>query len=177
MHIPNLEDPADALAVWLCLEVLPHERDARRWLQRSGLRVDADDIIQEAYARIAALDNVGHIRSGRAYFLTAVRSIALQQLRRSKIVELRPFCDVPEVSIMDDSPGQEAVVWAEREAGRLIQTLPERCRSIFRMCRLDGYTQKETATALGLSEGVVEKQMAKAMAVLTTRFGREDSEP
>ena len=173
MPLPEPGGCSETIADWVCLEILPYEREVRRWLQKSRLPVEADDIIQEAYARIAALDSVAHIRNGRAYFLTTVRSVVFQHLRRSKVVRMDSFAELPPQDVRDDQPGPEAIVWSRREVQRLMLSLPERCRTIFHLCRIKGYTQKEAAEALGLSENVVEKQVARAMEVLTTRFGRD----
>jgi RNA polymerase sigma-70 factor (ECF subfamily) len=43
--------------------VLPHEAAVRAWLERAQ---DIDDVIQEAYSRLAALDSVARIGRGRA---------------------------------------------------------------------------------------------------------------
>lgn len=174
------DDHSGAITDWVCNEVLPHEREARRWLMRSRLPVDCDDVIQEAYARIAALDSIAHIRNGRAYLLATVRSIALQYFQRSKIVRMDSFADLQAVQFEDDQPGPEAIVWSQREMHRLIQSLPERCRELFILCRLKGHTQKEAAAALDISENVVEKQLARAMAHLTRQFasdGDPDGDP
>ncbi|MDE8652560.1 RNA polymerase sigma factor [Novosphingobium album (ex Liu et al. 2023)] len=173
MLLPDPDDRSDAIAEWVSVEILPHEREARRWLTRSRLPVETDDIIQEAYARIAALDSVSHIRNGRGYFLATVRSLALQHLRRTKIIRMDYLADLALSQIGDDRPGPEAIVWSRHEIQRLILSLPERCRDIFHLCRIKGYTQKEAAEALGISENVVEKQIARAMEILTVRFSRD----
>lgn len=173
MHSPEPKDRSEAIADWVCLEILPYEREARRWVQRSRLPVETDDIIQEAYARIAALKSVAHIQSGRAYFLTTVRSIALQHLRRSKVVRMNSLSDLSSQHIEDEQPSPEAIVWSRREVESVLQALPERCRAVFQLCRVRGFTQKETASALDLSENVVEKEIARALQVLMTRFGRD----
>jgi len=173
MHLSHRTDQTEAIADWICVEILPYERNARRWLERTRLPVESDDVIQEAYARIAAMDSLSHIRSGRAYFLTTVRNIALQHLRRSKVVRMESFADIPAALLLDDGPGPEAITEGKREIEQLLLSLPERCQAIFRLCRLEGYTQRETSELLGISENVVEKQIARAMEVLTTSFGRE----
>lgn len=173
MQLPDPDPRPEAVTDWVCLEILPHEREARRWLKRSRLPVETDDIVQEAYARIAALKSVAHIQNGRAYFLATVRSIALQHLRRYKVVRMDSFADLSPAQIGDERPGPEAIVWSRRELQRLILSLPERCQAIFHLCRIKGYTQKETAEALGISENVVEKQITRAMEVLAARFGRD----
>lgn len=175
MRLPHHTDQTDTISDWICVEILPFERNARRWLERTRLPVEADDVIQEAYARIAAMGSLAHIRSGRAYFLTTVRNIALQHLRRSKVVRMDSFADIPAGELLDDRPGPEAITGSKLEIEQLLLSLPERCQAIFRLVRLEGYTQRETSELLGISENVVEKQVAKAMEVLTTRFGRESA--
>ncbi len=173
MQSPDIDDQSEALAEWVCHEILPHERDLRRWIERSRLPVDADDIIQEAYARIAALGSVGHIENGRAYLFATARSISLQYLRRSQVVRMESLSDLSTIQIEDSQPTQEAVFWSKHEVRRLLTALPERCRRIFLLCRLEGYTHKEAAESLNVSEDVVQKQLARAMKALTTGFGCE----
>ena len=61
------------IVAWVGSQMLPHESDVRKWL-RKRVRSDAaiDDIVQEAYCRVAALSSVAHIDNGRAYFFRAV---------------------------------------------------------------------------------------------------------
>ncbi len=47
-----------------------------------------------------------------------------------------------------------------------LDRLSPRTREIFLMQRLDGYKYREIAARLGISQGAVEKHMAKAMAFL-----------
>jgi RNA polymerase sigma-70 factor (ECF subfamily) len=44
--------------------------------------------------------------------------------------------------------------------------LPERCREIFRMSRVDGLKNDEIATKLSISKRTVETQISKALKVL-----------
>src|SRR3546814_10389750 len=77
-HVVNREKRAKIMA-WVGKEILPHEADVRAWLRRTLDPEDLEDVIQETYCQIAALKDVGHIRSGRAYFFTAARSIVLMR--------------------------------------------------------------------------------------------------
>src|SRR3546814_1597359 len=51
-----------------------------------------------------------------------------------------------------------------------LDDLPARCRETFVLRKIDGLSQRETAEKLGVSEATVEKQMVKAMRILTDRF-------
>ena len=74
---------------WVGSHVLPHEAAVRAWLRRwTGRDQDIDDIIQEAYCRLAAMDDVTHVDNGRAYMFQTTRNIVLEQVRRSKIVRI-----------------------------------------------------------------------------------------
>lgn len=52
----------------------------------------------------------------------------------------------------------------------LVDGLPARRRSIFKLSRERGLTNKEIADVLKISEGTVEKQMSKALAYMRSRL-------
>lgn len=164
---------ASPTAQWVATEILPHESDVRRWLARSSFALDIDDVIQEAYCAIAGLGSTAHIRSGRAYLFTTARNIALEHLRRSKIVPMDALTDLTPAVEMDDRPTSEAIVWSRLELSRLIDGLPARCQSVFRLCYVKGMTQKEAARELRVSENVVQKQLSRAMARVATGYARD----
>jgi DNA-directed RNA polymerase specialized sigma24 family protein len=77
------------VVAWLGREILPHEAAVRAWLRRSFAAAgDVDDIIQETYCRLAALTNIEHIDQPRGYFFQAARSVALEQIRRARVVRI-----------------------------------------------------------------------------------------
>src|SRR3546814_3068072 len=50
------------IIAWIAREIIPHEVAIRKWLARRWSHViDVDDVIQEAYCRIANLASVDHI--------------------------------------------------------------------------------------------------------------------
>ena len=165
-----MEDNREAIIDWVALHVLPHEAFVRAWLVRAMRRSsDVDDVIQEAYCQIAELDTVGHIRNGRAYFLTAARSILLQRLRRERVVRIEAVTDIDALRVMDDEPSPEQVTGARRELERvlgLIAMLPPVCRQVIELRRIHGFSQKETARRLGVSESVVENNSIRGLRVI-----------
>ena len=53
---------------------------------------------------------------------------------------------------------------------QLVDKLPDRRRTIFKLSREQGLTNKKIADVLDISEGTVEKQMSKALATLKHRL-------
>jgi RNA polymerase sigma-70 factor (ECF subfamily) len=131
--------------------------------------VEEDDVVQEAYCRIAGASDVQHIRSGRAYFFTVARNIVLQHMRRARIVQIETLAEMDGLSIVDYDPSPEQFASSRQELARvqrLIDSLPEKCRLIFTMRKIDGRSQRQIAQALGVSENVVEKQVARGLRLV-----------
>src|SRR3546814_6998817 len=67
----------------------------------------------------------------------------------------------------------DRIISGRQELARLeaaLGDLPERCRETFVLRKIDELSQRETAGKMGVSEATVEKQMVKAMRILTDRF-------
>lgn len=150
--------------------MLPHEGDVRAWLR--GLSVSEhqiDDVVQEAYCRIAGLGSISHIVSGRAYLFSTARNVLLEQIRRSRIVRIDTVNEIDRLEVSDAQPSPERITSGRRELDRvrrLIEALPDRCRQVFELRRVHGLSQRETAARLGISENVVEAQTARGLKLV-----------
>jgi DNA-directed RNA polymerase specialized sigma24 family protein len=129
------------LAGWVAREIMPHEARIRAWFGRARLSPeDVDDLMQEAYCRIAMLDAVDHITSPHAYFFSVARNLLLRRLRRQQIVPLEAISEI-ESYRDEDTPS------------------PERCRRVIELRKIEGWSQKQIAEHLGITEKAVEKQV------------------
>lgn len=150
------------MAAWVTEYVIPHEAAVRAWLVRARVsQEDIDELIQESYSRLAALDGFDHIDRPDAYFFSVARNLLVRRLRRAKIVPIEAIAEID--AYQDDlrpSPEREAGSRLDyRRILAIIDSLPERRRKIVRMRKVDGYSQREIATALGISESVVENEI------------------
>ncbi len=162
-------------AQWLAQNVVPHERVIRAWLARRVYELDIDDIIQEMYARLASLDSVADIRSPRQYAAQTAFSILANQLRRLRVVPIVAVGDVEAIEAFapDASPEELVALRDEvREVYEALADLPPRCRQAFLLRRVEGFSQREVAERLGVSEKAVEKYMAQGVRCLIGAFGR-----
>jgi RNA polymerase sigma factor (sigma-70 family) len=169
----------DAIARWVASEILPHEPAVRRWLARSwGSALDVDDVVQEAYCRIAGLASVDHIENGRAYFFTTARSIAAGLFRRRKVVGEPAMTEVELCDVEDVYPRADRAAEAKQELLRVdgfLSTFSSTCRRVIEMRRLYGLSQKETAQRLGISEHSVENHVTRGIRRVMKMLADEDA--
>ncbi|MGV3578221.1 RNA polymerase sigma factor [Brevundimonas sp.] len=136
----------DPLA-WIARKMVPYEPDVRQWLRRSILRlVDPDDIIREAYARVAASAQLEAVREPRACLFTVARNIALEQMRRARVTPITVVGDLPSSIIVDEGADPERST-ADRDELRhvleMIQRLPDKLRQVLLLRQVEGLPQKE----------------------------------
>ena len=153
------------------LEILYREHKPRllRFLSRRTSRDAAEDLTQQAFVRLAALDGAvveGLERPGAYLHRTAVNLLkdeAKQAHRRAADLHL-PIDDLPVAG-----PDQLAVLEARDMIVRLetaMLRLKPRTREIFLAHRIDGYTYAEIAARTGLGVKAIEKHMSRAIAHL-----------
>ncbi|PNU03259.1 RNA polymerase sigma factor [Novosphingobium guangzhouense] len=164
-------------AVWLGRNVFPHEAALRQWLsaRAASAGLEVDDVVQETYAILASIERVDHIRNARTYMFEVAKSVVLQSLRRARIVTIDVQANAQVLDIPEDAPTPERVVADRQELSQVsaaIAALPERCREVFTLRKIQGLSQRQVAQSLGIAESTVEKHMVKAMAILTNAIGR-----
>lgn len=168
------------IIAWVGSNIVPHEADLRVWLRRTGAsRDEIDDIVQDAYVRIAQLTSVDHIRNPRTYFFTAARSAMLSRIRRDRIVRIDSMAGLEALDIEDAAPGPDRQMSGRQELEHvrsMIDALPDRCREIFQLRRVEGVPQREIAQRLGLSEHVVEQQAVRGLKLLSAALTASDAE-
>lgn len=127
----------------------------------------AKDLAQDVFFELWKKRSVINIKSSlKSYLRRAVINKALNHFKAKRI-------DYQEPENLPDRPEKEASAVEELEAGDLkkiihetIDALPERCRLVFTLCRLEGLNHKEVAAQLDISTKTVENQMTKALKLL-----------
>jgi RNA polymerase sigma factor (sigma-70 family) len=167
---------SDERALWLARHVLPHEPALRAWLSHKHVvGLDIDDIVQETYARLAAIDTVANVRNPKTYAFQTAHSIILTHLRRSRVVSIRAVEDVELYAGPSDEASPERQLSDREELHRIAQAiaaLPEKVRAVFTLRRVEGLSQREVAQKLNLSESTVEKHMGKGLRLMMDWLGR-----
>jgi RNA polymerase sigma-70 factor (ECF subfamily) len=150
------------------LEALEFEGVLRACLYRyTRNHSDVEELLQEIYARllIAGGPEEPEIRSVRAYSLTLARNVAFDWLRHKRVVPIELVADMEALEVLDEGEQVEEIVNSHQELALLVQAiqgLPDRCRQVFTLRKVYGYSQKEIAARLSISENTVEQHLTKA---------------
>lgn len=137
--------------------------------------MEVDDVIQETYAKLATLAEVDHIAAPKAYVYQTALSITLQEDRRTRARQIDSDVEVALLTTASPEPLQDQQAEARQELARVhdaITGLPEKCREVFVLRRVEGLSQREIAERLNLSESTVEKHVGRGIRMLIDIFGR-----
>lgn len=146
----------------------------RRWLGRHASPEDVDEVIQEAYCRLATLGSIEHIQRPDGYFFSIARHVLLRRLRRERIVSIEAIAEID--SFRDESPTPEQQMEGKSDYNRMlaiIEDLPERCRRIVKLRKVDGWSQRQIAEHLGTTEKAVEKQIWLGVRAIRSAWTRD----
>lgn len=128
----------------------------------------SEDFTQEVFIKIwEKRQQLNHVESFKAYLLITARNYTINMLKKiaaSEVAQSEVFSYYPQQkNIVDDELlTEEYALFLEQVLNRL----PERTRQIFRMCREEGRSYEETATALGISGNAVKNHMVSSMKAL-----------
>jgi RNA polymerase sigma factor (sigma-70 family) len=154
---------------WLVKRVLPFAPDYRRLATRLVGKDEADDVVQDAYARLITYERWREVENPRAMCLRTVRNLALDRLRSADVVHIDRIVDIESLHIADDRPDAFRESAGRLEAERLmalIDRLPAQCGRVVRMRKIEGRSPREIAVSLGLSVSTVEKHLAKGLELV-----------
>jgi RNA polymerase sigma-70 factor (ECF subfamily) len=127
-----------------------------------GSRADAEDLVQETFARVLARPRHVHAESDLAYLLTALRNTFLSS-RRSSSRRISPIDPPPGFEPIDRSSARRPAEALEvREVFALIAGLPEAFRDALVAIDVVGLSYGEAATLLGVKEATITSRLHRA---------------
>jgi RNA polymerase sigma factor (sigma-70 family) len=155
---------------WFLSQVLPHEGHflavARRLLRDSD---EARDLVQDVFARLFVMEGWATIATPRAYVVRMLRNLAIERIRRSRIVEFQRLADVEAANFVDEAPDPLRAACARDQVQRMwavLEKMPPECRSVLIQRRLDDRPISELAREMGISASTLEKRLARAIHLL-----------
>lgn len=137
-------------------------------------RADAEDVLQETYARLLAVEALDRTLSrARSYLFTVATNLAHDRYRRRLDVVLggddrdedRPRSEATPEDIVELAQALDIV-------RRTLLELKPRCRTVFVLRTAEGLGYEEIAARLGISKRTVEREIRHALDVCQRRLER-----
>jgi RNA polymerase sigma-70 factor (ECF subfamily) len=157
----------------------PRLNDFARNVVKDG--VISQDIVQDVFVKVwEKKDEIESINM-EAYLFRLVRNRCIDYIKHLKVVNNR----MQEIQISSkyeelyriDFIGNEPYVLIEQELRlkieKTIQTLPDRCREVFILSRMNGLKNKEIAEKLNINIKNVERHLSRAMQSFRENLSEE----
>ena len=125
---------------------------------------EIEDIVQETYVRICQMDKREPVEQPKSFLMKTARNLAYDHLKKAetRLADgAETDCDFDVDAFMHDevfenhASNQEFAHFCEA-----VRQLPVQCRRVFVLKKVYGYSQKEIAKEMKLSESTVEKHVA-----------------
>ena len=183
----NVATVDDSLNSWFAREILVHEGALVRYLLRSWFRhEEIHDLRQEIYVRVYEAAAKARPAMPKSFMFTTARHLMTDRLRRGRVVSIEAVGDIDALNVPVDEVTPDRRLDAHQELKRLADAfdrLPDRCREVVWLRRVEELSQKEVAARMGITEKTVEKQIAKGARLIAeyfygeihTRRGRHES--
>jgi RNA polymerase sigma factor (sigma-70 family) len=137
-------------------------------LRRGRTRDEADDLVQEAWIRLAVYERDNAVAEPEAFLMRAALNLSIDE-QRSRAARGEHVL-VDELRLVDTAPGTEATVLARERLARLViclGQLGEKTRTLYLEHRIDGMSYLQIAQKHGISVSAVEKHVARATWKIT----------
>lgn len=141
----------------------------RRIRARVRSQEEANDLVQDAFARLLGAQSLSRVRDPGAFLNRIIRNLLIDRNRRLSARSPHvPLGKDEDVAVAPEQ-GQGIELEQMRQRYReLVESLPPRTREVFVLHRMDGHSYKQIAERLDISIRTVEWHIAQAII----RIGR-----
>ena len=130
---------------------------------------EIEDIVQETYVRACQIEKKREINAPRAFLLKTARNLALDHVKRAESCLVFSVEETGESGFGEtERSGDETFdrVASNEEFSHFceaVRQLPMQCRRAFVLKKVYGFSQREIAREMNLSESTVEKHIAQGI--------------
>ena len=133
---------------------------------------DAEDVLQEGFVKVFNAIKNFRQESKLETWITRIMVNTALNVQRKKLY-LYPMVDVEELEIPEEEVSISGIHFTQLL--EMIQALPQGCQIIFNLFAIEGFSHKEIAEQLGISEGTSKSQFARAKSLLQQRLAKEST--
>ncbi len=142
---------------------------------------EIEDIVQEAYVRVCQVKHQEDIQHPRSFLMRTAKNLAFDYLKRAETQRVDAIEDEAEYEAYGSSTRVDETyekVASDQEFAlfcQAVRQLPQQCRKVFVLKKVYGYSQREIALELELSESTVEKHVANGIKRCTTMMMQQET--
>lgn len=166
--------------IWFADQVFLFNQQHRRYaISLVRQQDEAEELVQEAYARLFALDDWASIVNPHAFTMRIIRNLAIERFRRADVVRLDQSAMLHTLEIADHDPTPDVVAMDRSELNhvvQLMQDMPPRMREALYLRRIEGLPPAQVAEKMNISVSTVETHLVKALRLLVQRLNRRDEQ-
>jgi RNA polymerase sigma-70 factor (ECF subfamily) len=158
------------LDLWFAAEILPLEAALTRYLRRVWTHeADIADLRQDIYVRIYQSAARQRPYSPKSFLFATARNLLADRVRRTRIVSIDYTQDLDSLNVLVDKITPEERLSARQDLRRLseaLDALPDDCRNVIWLRRVEGLSQQEAAMRLDMKEGTLESHLSRGVRAL-----------
>jgi len=139
---------------------------------------DIEDIVQETFLRTHEAQLKENISYPKSFMYTAAKHLAINYLGRYEKKNTSFVGDMSELDVLSSDRTLEDDVEASQRFSifcKAVSSLPVKCRKVFMLKKVYGFSHAEIAKQLNISEKTVERHIGKGMARCYEFIEREQS--
>lgn len=134
----------------------------------------SEEVVMDVFLKLwEKRKNMASINNLNTYLFVAVRNTCQNYIRKEKKMRFDSLDNVQvELAHYENTPEGDLI--SDEMLSRLnnvIETLPPKCKMIFKLLREEGLSRKDTAEVLGLSVNTIDNQVAIAVNKIGESLG------
>ncbi|AYB34248.1 RNA polymerase sigma factor [Chryseolinea soli] len=141
-------------------------------LRYSKTTAEAEDILQEGFVKVFQGIKDFRQEAKLETWITRIMVNTALNVQRKKLY-LYPMVDVAEINLPEEEMSISGIHFTQLL--EMIQALPQGCQIVFNLFAIEGYSHKEIAESLGISEGTSKSQFARAKSLLQAKLLKEST--
>lgn len=126
----------------------------------------AEEVVEDVFVKLwCRRTTVTEIKDLKLFLYTATKNLSLNTLAKNSNKIISSSIELLDLDFYSQESPQEALIATEmmKNMQAAIDSLPARCKLIFKLIREDGLKYKEVSEILGISVNTIDNQMAIAV--------------
>jgi RNA polymerase sigma-70 factor (ECF subfamily) len=139
----------------------------------------AEDIVQEVFIKVWEKRKKIDALNIDAFFFRVLKNHCITHIKHLRVIEniqtkvsiLKEAEELYRIDFLRNEPYILIEKELEKEIEKTLSELPEKCREVFLMSRMDGLKNREIAEKLQINIKNVERHITRALRTFRTHFG------